>query len=211
VTTPQIQATQKDTGALTRAGGWLFRRRSWVPLPLVVLLLAAPPGAGSPVLHGAIGAALIAAGEIVRLLAVRRIGSVSRTRADRLGPLVMTGPFARVRNPLYLGNMAIWTGFAISARLAWLAIPLLALLALSYHAVVRWEEHLLESRLGEPYRTYRSRVPRWLPRMTPASSPANPANGERHTWRATLFSERGTLIAIATACLLQYIRLKFEG
>jgi protein-S-isoprenylcysteine O-methyltransferase Ste14 len=37
------------------------------------------------------------------------------------GPLVSSGPFARVRNPLYLGNIAIWIGFALTARLVWLA------------------------------------------------------------------------------------------
>ena len=68
-----------------------------------------------------------------------------------------------VRNPLYLGNIALWVGFAIAARLLWLAPIILVLLALEYHAIVRWEEPLLESRLGEAYRDYAARVPRWIP------------------------------------------------
>ena len=39
------------------------------------------------------------------------------------------------------------------------------LLGLEYHAIVRWEERLLESRLGERYRTYAARVPRWIPTL----------------------------------------------
>ena len=49
--------------------------------------------------------------------AVHHIGVISRTRSDRLGPLVASGPFALVRNPLYLGNIALWVGFALTARL----------------------------------------------------------------------------------------------
>jgi hypothetical protein len=57
----------------------------------------------------------------------------------------------------------------------------------------RWEEHLLESRLGAPYRAYQSRVNAWLPRVPVyADLFATPA----HSWRETFFSERGTLIAV---------------
>ena len=79
---------------------------------------------------------------------------ISRTRSDRLGPLVATGPFSLVRNPLYVGNILLWVGFAVSARLLWLAPLVALLLALEYHAIVRWEERLLESRLGDAYRMY---------------------------------------------------------
>jgi len=97
------------------------------------------------------------AGELLRLWGVHHIGAISRTRADRLGPLVSSGPFGIVRNPLYLGNIAIWIGFALTARLVWLAPVILILLGLEYHAIVRWEEQLLESRMAEAYREYASR------------------------------------------------------
>ena len=102
-------------------------------------------------------------GELIRLWGVRHIGAISRTRSDRLGPLVATGPFALVRNPLYVGNIALWVGFAVAARLLWLAPVIVVLLAFEYHAIVRWEEQLLEARLGEAYREYAARVPRWIP------------------------------------------------
>ncbi len=76
----------------------------------------------------------------MRLWGVHHIGAISRTRSERLGPLVATGPFALVRNPLYVGNIALWVGFALTARLVWLAPVILVLLALEYHAIVRWEE-----------------------------------------------------------------------
>ena len=91
------------------------------------------------------------------------IGAISRTRSERLGPLVASGPFAYVRNPLYLGNILLWTGFAVAARLAWLAPIVVLLLALEYHAIVRWEEQLLTTRIGDPYARYLHDVPRWMP------------------------------------------------
>ena len=140
---------------------------------------------------------------MIRLWAVRHIGVISRTRSDRLGPLVSTGPFAIVRNPLYLGNVAVWVGFALSARLAWMAPMFVVVLGLEYHAIVRWEERLLEERQGDEYRAYAARVSRWMPSF---QAPAADAPHGSVSWRDTLFSERGTLIAIAIGYLLLYAK-----
>src|SRR2546421_364066 len=84
-------------------------------------------------------------------------------------------------------------------RGAFAGAPLLAaILAFEYHAIVRWEERLLEERLGAPYSAYAAQVPRWMPRgfrvqLPSAGSAAVPV----FPWRATFYSERGTLIAIA--------------
>jgi protein-S-isoprenylcysteine O-methyltransferase Ste14 len=166
---------------------------------MAVLVLQIGRAAPDPRLIGT-GLALTIAGELVRLWGVRHIGTISRTRSDRLGPLVMTGPFAFTRNPLYIGNIALWTGFAVVARLLWLAPIVIALLAAEYHAIVRWEERLLESRLGDAYREYAARVPRWLPRMTAATRLSNGV--PVFSWRETLFSERGTLIAIVVGYVM---------
>jgi protein-S-isoprenylcysteine O-methyltransferase Ste14 len=179
-----------------------------IPLPLVLALLIVPASPEPPLLWLAgVGVGVTWLGEALRIWAVRHIGAISRTRSDRLGPLVASGPFAVVRNPLYLGNITIWTGFTIAAGLLWLAPIAAALLAFEYHAIVRWEEQLLEERRGEEYRAYAERVPRWLP---------GSARGERgfkrgeplFTWRETLFSERGTLFAIAGGYLLLWLKLR---
>ena len=198
-TPPAISPQQTQPEILVRIGGWLFKQRTWLPIPLVVLLLAVPQQTSSAGLLWA-GVLLVVLSEATRLWGVRHIGVVSRTRSDRLGPLVDSGPFAAVRNPLYLANIGLWVGFALSARLPLIA-PLVALaLALEYHAIVRWEERLLETRLGDRYRTYASRVPRWIP--TPGGSSGSSAMG--FSWRDTILSERGTLIAILLGYLLLY-------
>jgi protein-S-isoprenylcysteine O-methyltransferase Ste14 len=188
----------------TRLGGWLFSRRTWLPLPIVVALLLVPSDSGpfsflTPLSWLAVPLLLV--GEGVRLWAVRHIGVISRTRSDRLGPLVSTGPFSLVRNPLYLGNILLWLGLTVSARLFWLAPLIFALLALEYHAIVRWEERLLTTRIGDRYREYLTRVPRWRPLVSKPTPGA-----DSFTWRETLFSERGTLVAIVVGYLLIWVK-----
>jgi protein-S-isoprenylcysteine O-methyltransferase Ste14 len=160
-------------------------------------------------------------GEALRMWGVHHIGVISRTRSDRLGPLIASGPFAILRNPLYVGNIALWVGFALTARLVWLAPVVLVLLGLEYHAIVRWEEQLLESRLGDAYRDYAARVNRWLPTVsgfnrreilseTTGSTDfaASAVRRDPYSWRETFYSERGTLIAIAVGYLLLWWKLK---
>jgi len=202
---------QTESDTLNGLGGWLFRHRTWLPLPVAVAILTLRIGQSPPSLALVVtGVAVTAVGELVRLWGVHHIGAISRTRSDRLGPLIDTGPFALVRNPLYVGNVLLWVGFALSARLVWLAPVIVVLLGLEYHAIVRWEETLLESRLGDAYRDYASRVPRWLP----VSTFNRGARKDRRdtlsfSWRETLFSERGTLIAIVLGYVLLWIKARF--
>jgi protein-S-isoprenylcysteine O-methyltransferase Ste14 len=169
-------------------------------LPIALALLLIPAGTWTPALSTSLfglGVLVVALGEAVRLWAVHHIGVISRTRSDRLGPLIDSGPFARVRNPLYLGNMLLWLGFALSARLLWLAPVIVLLLAFEYHAIVRWEEALLTARIGASYRRYMERVPRWIPRPGALPSGVQRDSSTRvFSWGESLYSERGTLIAI---------------
>jgi protein-S-isoprenylcysteine O-methyltransferase Ste14 len=196
-----------DSHALTRLGGWLFKQRTWLPLPIAVALLLIP-GPGSPP-HSTLsiwsGVPIVAAGELLRVWAVHHIGVISRTRSNRLGPLIDTGPFSIVRNPLYLGNILLWVGLAVSARLVWLVPVIVVLLAFEYHAIVRWEEQLLTERIGAPYGDYTRRVPRWVPALR---APSVVAEAARFSWRDTLFSERGTLLAIGIGYLLLWIKTR---
>ena len=208
----QLQSEQSHTDTITRLGGWLFRRRTVIPIPLVLAVLLAPePVNRSSVGIVAAGVVLVAAGELMRLWGVRHIGAISRTRSNRLGPLVASGPFALMRNPLYVGNVALWVGFALSARLFWLAPLFVAILGFEYHAIVRWEERLLVERLGDRYRLYASQVPRWVPNPISRRAldvSADPAVSEVNvfSWRDTFYSERGTLIAIGVGYVLLWIK-----
>lgn len=202
----KVELPEQDPDTVTRIGGWLFRHRTSIPVPIALALLLIPPpssqvGLWTPV--GFAGVLVVLLGESIRIWAVHHIGAISRTRSERLGPLIDTGPFSLVRNPLYIGNLLLWIGFTIAAGLIWLVPAVIVLLVLEYHAIVRWEERLLDSRLGASYRDYLTRVPRWLPRL---AAPARAESIGRFTLVETLFSERGTLIAIVAGIVLLAIK-----
>ena len=204
----------------TKVGDWLFRHRTALPLPIAAAILGLRVGEAAPSLPLiAAGVGITAAGELIRLWGVHHIGAISRTRSDRLGPLIDTGPFALIRNPLYVGNILLWVGFSLVARLVWLAPIVVLLLGAEYHAIVRWEESLLVRRLGDAYRAYTDRVPRWLPtlnrgerkelRAQDFSASSATSAVRSFSWKDTLFSERGTFVAMASGYLLLWIKAHF--
>ena len=173
-------------------GWWLFCRRTSIPVPLALLIGGVRAGevwSRWPLL---IGAFSIASGEIVRFWAVRHIGGISRTRTMRLGRLVTTGPYARTRNPLYVGNGLLWSGFVLVSGLLWMLPIALALFAVQHTAIVRWEETRLLERYPRAYRAYLDRVPRWWP-----TGPGDDGHRSiRYSWAQVAFSERGSVAAI---------------
>jgi protein-S-isoprenylcysteine O-methyltransferase Ste14 len=194
---------------LPGVGGWLFRSRSWTPVPLVLLLLIGNWGrVGTPWIMASIGIALVVLGESMRIWAVRQIGVISRTRAGRLGRLVTEGPFRLVRNPLYVGNLLLWSGFTVWSGKLWLLAVCWTLFLLQYSAIIGFEEGLLRQRFGEEYDTYVARVGRWWPRWSQLGAALR--DRAHHPWRDTLFSERGTLIAIAAISALLSVVLNWR-
>jgi protein-S-isoprenylcysteine O-methyltransferase Ste14 len=81
--------------------------------------------------------------------------------------LTRTGPYAYTRNPLYLGSMGIAFGIAIAAGRLWLGILLAALFLLIYVPTILSEETFLRATFPS-FPDYAARVPRLLPRLTPA-------------------------------------------
>jgi len=93
-------------------------------------------------------------------IAVRAVasGHVKKNRE-----LTATGPYAYVRNPLYLGSIIIAVGFAIAARDIWIAVAIMALFTFIYVPVIRSEEAFLRGQFPG-FDEYARRVPRFVPR-----------------------------------------------
>ena len=81
--------------------------------------------------------------------------------------LTQTGPYAYTRNPLYLGSILIAAGFAL-ALLSWaVAAILAAMFLIIYVPVIASEERFLRATFPG-FGDYCVRVPRLIPRLTPA-------------------------------------------
>jgi protein-S-isoprenylcysteine O-methyltransferase Ste14 len=90
--------------------------------------------------------------------------------------LTVTGPYAHTRNPLYLGSMLIAAGFAV-ALLSWPVALVLALgFAVIYVPVIAGEERFLRATFPG-FDDYCRRVPRLIPRLTPAPFPDDKEKG----------------------------------
>jgi protein-S-isoprenylcysteine O-methyltransferase Ste14 len=141
--------------------GWTrIARRIRVPMGFVFalfFLLTAHPSVHS-VLWSLLGT--------VPGLALRAYASGYVTKNTEL---TTTGPYARTRNPLYLGSMLIAFGFAVAAHSWWIALALALLFALIYLPTILSEEAFLRERF-RGYDEYAKRVPRLIPRLTPTAS-----------------------------------------
>lgn len=182
------------------AGAWLFRYRSILPVPLALILLLVRKGEAHSRWPIAAGVVLVAGGQVLRLWSVRHIGTISRTRTTRFGPLMTAGPYAIVRNPLYVGNWLLWTGFAVWSRLLWMVPVAWAIFFVQYRAIAAWEAAFIRSKYLGAYDAYARRVRPWMPRWPTRSdlAPVTPL----HPWAEVFFSERGTLIAVAVMATL---------
>ena len=78
--------------------------------------------------------------------------------------LARSGPYARVRNPLYLGTLTAAAGLAIAARRWELAVLFAAVFGLVYLPVVELEEQHLRELFPE-FAEYARSVPRLIPRF----------------------------------------------
>ena len=125
----------------------------------------------------AAGVPLAFAGEALRCWAVGYSGVTTRGDTVTAPQLVTAGPYAYVRNPLYVGNFLTALGFTIALtggmrpapRAAFAAIGLGTMLAV-YAAIVPLEEAYLRETFGVPFDDYAARVPRLVPLRT-ASEP----------------------------------------
>jgi protein-S-isoprenylcysteine O-methyltransferase Ste14 len=77
--------------------------------------------------------------------------------------LAVSGPYAYVRNPLYIGTLAVAAGFVLASRQWVLGVLFAAVFLLIYLPVVELEEQHLRSLFPE-YVDYAQRVARLWPR-----------------------------------------------
>jgi protein-S-isoprenylcysteine O-methyltransferase Ste14 len=88
---------------------------------------------------------------------------VARMRSDH--ELIRTGPYARVRHPIYLGLLLFLLAFVIAYG-HWLQLVVAMPLYLAGTTIrTRVEDGLLERKFGDAFRDYRRSTPALIPRL----------------------------------------------
>ncbi|MCE9635919.1 MAG: hypothetical protein K8T90_09455 [Planctomycetes bacterium] len=137
----------------------------------------------------AVGLAFTALGESLRVWAA---GYLVKTKE-----LITGGPYARVRNPLYLGRLLILTGVAIAAPMPYYSN--LIVLAVGYAVFFfyylprkeRVEPKRLEEVHGQPFREYFDAVPAIFPAIRPYAN-------RRGSWKWANFSKNEELLMVVS-------------
>ena len=78
---------------------------------------------------------------------------------------VATGPYAYVRNPMYIGGFILLVGFGLYHISISILILSVILLGLFHLFVVFVEEPRLEKTFGESYFEYKKQINRWIPKL----------------------------------------------
>lgn len=135
-----------------------FVARTRVVAGFIVLglfLWLSTPTLGSVALGGVVG--LI--GVLIRAWAA---GHLAKNQQ-----LATSGPYAYVRNPLYVGTLIAGIGFGVAGAHWAIGALLVAFFILYYLPVVEEEERHL-AKILPGYDEYRERTPKLLPRLSPA-------------------------------------------
>jgi protein-S-isoprenylcysteine O-methyltransferase Ste14 len=193
---------------MSKIASKFFKYRSYTPIPFLLVMFFYE---NANIWSLIVGFLVAAAGELIRLWGVSWAGSETRTTGTVGGIyLVVSGPFAHLRNPLYLGNILMYLGIGIMsfALFPYLQIIALIFFAVQYHLIVKEEEGYLEKTYGKDYENYVKNVPRFIPRLT-RFKPGNVAQPD-FKLNAGLISEKRTLQAFGFVTITIFL-LWFVG
>jgi protein-S-isoprenylcysteine O-methyltransferase Ste14 len=173
-------------------GNFLFHwRNALFPLAVLLVLLPGVPVLADPLVAAALGGLVALAGQSVRAITIGyeyivRGGKDRRVYAENL---VTEGFYRLCRNPMYVGNLLIYSGLTVASNSWTCVIVGVPLFVFVYAAIVAAEEAYLRGRFGAAYDAYAADVPRWLPRL---GSLGDALRSGRFHWRRLLAKEYGT-------------------
>ena len=147
-------------------GNFLFKYRSYTPIPLALYILY---NSHPEIQNILIGFILIAIGESLRMWAVSYAGGITRTTNVGAPSLCTSGPYGYTRNPLYIGNMIIYSGVVFvagSLNILSMLIVTWAFFIIQYYLIINLEQNTLIDLFGKEYKNYMNNVPIFFPRLT---------------------------------------------
>jgi protein-S-isoprenylcysteine O-methyltransferase Ste14 len=163
---------------INSAGHWLFRFRSFTPIPIGMLCVFFTwrghvfPGLGGESVDAAlngVGVVFCVLGALWRFLVVASVapGSVGPSKKFGVNTLETGGFYGSLRHPLYFGNIFIVKGLLLIANEPLIYVLGLGFLLLHLFFVVRSEEAFLHHRFGELFAEWKSKTPAFLLRSIP--------------------------------------------
>jgi protein-S-isoprenylcysteine O-methyltransferase Ste14 len=117
--------------------------------------------------HHGVGAGLFVIGAAVYFHCLWLFATRGRGTPAPFDPpqkLVWRGLYRWVRNPMYLGILALIAGEALFLRSGHILVYLICLACIIHLFVLLHEEDDLRRQFGAMYEDYKRDVPRWLPR-----------------------------------------------
>jgi protein-S-isoprenylcysteine O-methyltransferase Ste14 len=144
----------------------------------------------------AIGGAVALIGVLIRAWAS---GHIRKAKT-----LAVTGPYARTRNPLYLGSFIIGVGFTVAAGVWWLAGLFIALFLGIYLPVMRVEARDMQAIFGTEFEEYEGYVPLFVPRLTAWKKGAGDFDFQLYLHYREYRAALGTAVAIAALAAKSY-------
>lgn len=185
-------------------GKFLFRVRSYLLFPLVLLLVVV---AKPSLWRFFFGLGLMMAGKGIRIWAAGYVGDVllGTTSRNIQGSLVTAGPYAHLRNPLYVGNFILGAGACVMSGISWWIIfPIFFVLFIfQYWNIILYEEATLGEKFGEEFKEYCGNVPRVIPKLERFVR----ASSHNFELRRALRYEKRSSLAMALLILLIALRL----
>jgi protein-S-isoprenylcysteine O-methyltransferase Ste14 len=191
---------------MVRQGGFLFRWRSFLPLALVPVGLAAIQQSG--LLDVWLGDALeegwmlfclglAMAGQTLRAYTVGHVpvGTSGRnTRTQRAEALNTTGLYSVCRHPLYLANFIVFVGILLAVQVWWFLLIGVLAFWVYYERIMATEEAFLSQKFGHRYVDWAAQTPAFLPAFSRWRKP------ERvFSWKMVLRREPYGYFAIISA------------
>ena len=150
------------------------------------------------------GIFIVLFGVSLRLWATKHIGRRMLWMKKKGKKLIKTGPYAIVRNPLYIGNITIAAGLSILSELIWIVPLVIIYVFILYHFVALYEEKKLLERWGEEYSAYLSKIPRWIPNLKTLSL----SRSGGFKWRDAIRSEIPS-VYVSLFAILMFVMKEF--
>ena len=155
------------------SGNWLFRRRGYLPIVMLIPIVVALRGFRYP--NGSeemdlawemFCLAIGLAGLAIRALTVgyTPAGTSGRNTAGQVASTLNTrGVYSLVRHPLYVGNYLMWLAPSLFPRVWWAPVLVTLVFWLYYERIMFAEEEFLRRSFGREYEEWAERTPSFLP------------------------------------------------